>query len=555
MAGWFQMAAGLAALPVSVVGHGLNRALTGSRIALTLRVKPLADSLERAQLLLRLRSAAGDPAVVAVVLSIEGSPGGWAAAYDLRETIGTLRRAGVAVYALLENAGNGAYWIAAACDRVVLVPTGELAVVGVGAELTFYGALLERLGVEPDLEAAGAYKSFGEPFRRSFASAENREAITAVVTSLQEQLVAGIAAGRGLSKEAVSEVLAQAPLGAQAALDAQLVDALEYRDDFFTWLDDHHGKHLKRVPFSRWALRGAALRWIDSLGDTTDTIAVLHLEGAIVMDQAGNGAVMRARDVVKLLKKVRKDDRVKGVVLHVNSPGGDALASDLMWREVELLGREKPVVACFEDVSASGGYYLSAPASEIVARPVSLTGSIGVFGGKLVLGSAMRMAGVRTEPVLAAPNANLFSAAQPFSDDQRARYRSTLQRFYDGFVERVASGRRTSVELIEPACRGRVWTGAHASAQGLVDREGDLFAAIDATRRRTALKEGHFRRQDYSSRRRAGLVSRVISNTLRELNPAAALTDHVLALSPEVQAVVRANGAPLALMPWSISRP
>jgi protease-4 len=284
-------------------------------------------------------------------------------------------------------------------------------------------------------------------------------------------------------------------------------------------------------------------------------VAVLHLQGPIVLEESGRSPSIQARKVLPILRRLREDEGVGAVVLHVDSPGGSALASDLMWREVDQLRRSKPVVAAFEDVAASGGYYLSAPAQEIVARPTTLTGSIGVFGGKLVMAEGLRKVGVHSQEILGAPNANLFSPSRHFTADQRQRFKASLQRFYDGFVERVADGRGVDEDEIEPHCRGRVWTGRAALERKLVDRHGDLEHAVDRARILAGLTPGAFLRQDISGYR-PPLMSRLAQRAMRTTVAAEALgwaEQLVLGpVRPLLEVVARHQGQVLAMLPFDL---
>ena len=471
-----------------------------------------------------------DPNVAAVLLRIEAPPGGYAACQDLRSAIASVRRTGTAVYAWVDAPQNATMWIATACDRVFMMPTGEVALVGVGTELTFFGAALGRLGLEPDFEAAGAYKSFGEPFTRSFASPANQEALQQLVGDLHGQLIGDIAKDRGRSQEEMNHILAMAPVFAEDALELGLVDTLFYGDEVEDWIKSHHGDESKLIPFANWGVRDRLLESLEQAGDGGSVVSVVHLEGPIVMDDNGPATNIRARKVVPVLAALRKDDNVSAVVLHINSGGGSALASDLMWREVEQLQKVKPVIAVFEDVSASGGYYLAAPAMEIMARPGTLTGSIGVFGGKIVVGDALRRVGVHTQEITAAPNANLYSPSKPFTPSQRVRFKASLQRFYDEFVHKVAAGRKRSEESIEPHCRGRVWTGAAARERGLVDRHGDLYDAVERARTLAGLYVGEFVRKDVDMRP-STLMSRVMGQALRNARPMGASAHFALGMA------------------------
>ncbi|MCB9677864.1 MAG: signal peptide peptidase SppA [Alphaproteobacteria bacterium] len=548
------------ALPFGAAWGAWHRLRTSSHAILDVKVTALEDSQSRESWLGALRRIAGDSGVEGVVFHIEAPPGGWAACQDLRAVIRLLRDAGKATYAFVDAPGNAATWLATACDRVFCVPTGELQLVGVGVEMTFFGAALEHIGVRPDFEAAGAYKSFGEPFMRSFASPENLEAVDALVHDLHAQLVTDIAADRRLTPEAVQALLDRAPLAAEEAVVDGLIDKLLYKDQLDSWLEEHHGERAKRIEFDTWRRRDRIQTWIDEWGHRGGRIAVLHLDGPIVMEDPGYRTLIRARSVAPILEELRKDDKVAAVVLHVNSPGGNALASDLLWREVEQLRRKKPVVASFEDVSASGGYYLAAPAAEIFARPATLTGSIGVFGGKLVMGEGLRKLGVTSQTVLAAPNAALFSPTKRFTDAQRERFRFMLQRFYDGFVHRVAAGRRQPEEALEPHCRGRVWTGRMAETRGLVDRVGTLSDAIERARMLGGLKRD-YRRVDLSGQPRRGLLQQLVHDSLKGVVPqlaqarvGAALLDRVVGrrVAEQIEVLVENEGQAMAMLPMVI---
>lgn len=553
--GIVRMSAGIAGMPLAALWSAYHRLRCGPVAVLDVDVRASPGAAERQAFLNRLRRAGHDPCIAAVLLRLYEPPGGWAACQDLRATIRALRRSGTKVYAWAEAPGNALMWVASAADRVFVVPTSELGVVGVGVELTFFGAALARFGIEPDFEAAGAYKAFGEPFTRSFASPANQEATGALVSDLHRQLVEGIADGRALDAEVVEELLAAAPLSATQAQEAGLVDQLAYDDELEAWIERTHGDRVRTLSFATWSRRDRWLEWIEGWGDGGAVLTVLHLEGPIVLDDKGPRPMIRARKLAPLLRRLRKDEDVGAVVLHVNSPGGSALASDLLWREIDELRKHKPVVAAFEDVAASGGYYLAAPAAEILARPASLTGSIGVFGGKLVVASALRQVGVHTQDIAAAPNALMYSPSRPFTDGQRVRFRASLQRFYDGFVQRVATGRRRSEDALEPHCRGRVWTGRAARDRGLVDRHGDLNDAVERARLLAGLHVGAYRRRDLAFRPQT-LAARLLRNALRQGAPAGALelAGGLLGLvrRPGLDIILSHPSEPLAMLPFDI---
>ncbi len=474
------------------------------------RLDRAAVDLER---LADFEAAARHPRVRGVLVHLDTLPHGWAGLQEWQAVLERLKDQGKLLVAWAEAPSTAAYTLAAVCDRVVLPPLGEVGLVGVAGQLRFLGGALTRLGLAFELEAAGAYKSYGETFTRTYATPENREATRALVDGLHDEVVETIARHRRKTPAEVQALVERAPLTAQEALDADLVDEIAYEDGLDDWLTEQLDRKPRRV-----GARGAAriegwLRWLRGVASGEPVVSVLHLEGAVVVNersQRGRAAIA-SRQVVPALRVLRERDDVVAVVLAVDSPGGSALASDLIWREVELLKRSKPVVAWFGDTAASGGYYLAAAASEILARPGTLTGSIGVVGGKLVLGKAAARVGVHSEWVGAGPNAGIYDPARAFTPAQRDRFRAVLQQTYDTFIQRVAAGRRRPEDAVEPFARGRVWTGRAALEHGLVDALGGLEDALLRARRLAGLTPGAgWRREDLAFKPRRSVLSRFV---------------------------------------------
>jgi protease IV len=435
--------------------------------------------------LVALRRVADTPDVRAVLVRIRSPRLGWAMAQELQQELAGIRKAGKLLTAYMEVAGNLEMYLAAPADRIWMAPASELALVGVGARLTFFGGSFERVGVYADIESAGAYKSFGESYTRKYPTPENREAVAAVVGDLHDQLVSGILAWRKIGPDAIARAMEEAPIPAEQAKALGLVDGLAFPDQVRTSLDELLGGEQKVVPLHRVSFWLNVERWLARIGTRHERVAVVHLEGAVthgVEPTAGSGPRIAAERVVPALDALREDPRVKAVVLYVDSPGGSALASDLIAREVARLQSVKPVISVFGDVAASGGYYIAAPSAELIAQEGTLTGSIGVVGGKIVFGEAAERLGVSSEAITVGPNATVFSPWEPFTPQQRARFRQSLERIYDRFVQVVAAGRKTPAEAIESVAQGRVWTGRQALGHGLVDRIGGLDLAIRRAR-------------------------------------------------------------------------
>lgn len=453
-----------------------HRRRVGRRAWLGLTVEP-SSAASNAATLRALRGVVHDPLVGGVLLCVRGAPGGWAMVEDWRAAIDAVRAAGRRVEAYAEVATEGCLAVAAAADRVTLHPDATVLLSGVGAEVSHQGAALARLGLEAEVVAAGAFKSAGEPWSRRFASPAAREALAGLLGDLSALARDALASSRGIDPARVDAAREAGLLSAEEAVARGLVDAVGTWADTASAMRDRLGPHASEVPFGAWAVGASRLDALDHAGDRP-RIAVVHLAGAIVLDDRGiQGDRLDARPTVEALSALADDDDVVAVVVHVDSPGGGVLPSRMIGDAVARLALRKPVVAAYADVSASGGVMLSAAATRVVARHGTITGSIGVVGGKLVARGALRRVGVAVEPVGGSPSAGMFSASRPFTEGERARFEATLARTYDDFVARVAVGRGRSVADIEPACRGRVWTGRQARAHGLVDVLGTLHDA------------------------------------------------------------------------------
>ncbi len=467
-------------------------------------------------LLRHLEDAARSSSVRALLLEVESVPWGWASVQEWRDGLNRIKSRGCHVVCFCVSPGNRELYLASVATRVVVPPMGEVQAVGVGGRLRFIGPLLKKLGLRFDVEAAGAYKSLGETFTREYPSPENREAITELLDDLHKELVEGIAVGRGLEPARVQELVDASPMSAEEALEAGLIDLVGYDDAVNELLKELLGEEPNRVPYRGVEMLLRATRTLDDFLSPDPVVAVLHLRGPVTMSrQPTSRDRISPAEALPMLRALREHADVKAVVLAVDSPGGSVLASDLIWREVQRLNQDKPVVASFGDVAASGGYYISAPVKTIVARPSTMTGSIGVVGGKLVTGQATAALGVFTEAIDRGRNVGMYYPDQPFSDAQRARFKARLDETYTAFVDKVAAGRSTSPEEIEPLARGRVWSGRRAAELGLVDQLGGLEEALRQARSEAGLGPA-------DSWRRADVIVRPARSWLMEMVPMAA---------------------------------
>mgnify|MGYP000876574364 CR=1 FL=1 len=504
-----------------------------------------------------LDALAGDPLLRAVKLRIRHPSMGWSAAQELHRRLRALRDAGKLVFVHLEVAGSQELMLAGAADRVWLEPAADVFLSGVGSELTFFGGLFEKLGVRFEVETAGEFKSFGESYSRSFASAPNRQAMSELVEDLADQLIESIAEGRGIPPETVRRLMVEAPFGAERALSEKLVDGLGHADQAHAAMEELLGQNIKPLSFRSYARLLRIERALSRWGKRERRVGVVHLEGAVVYGaepSGGGGQRIDADRVVPVLDELAELDAFGAVVLFINSPGGSALASDIIARAVQRLGASKPVIAVFADTAASGGYYIGAPAAEIIASPGTVTGSIGVVGGKLDLSGLMATLGVRSEAVRSPPEGMSLGPFRPFEDEERRRFRELLLRAYQRFLQIVAAGRRRPVEAIEPFAAGRVWTGRQALQHGLVDRLGGLPEGIERARYLAGLSPEsptvHLRFPPPRFRLLAQLLGRdaqapdLVELSLRTLGP----------LGDSLRLVRAMPGQALALLPWSVGR-
>ncbi|MEV0144190.1 MULTISPECIES: signal peptide peptidase SppA [unclassified Nonomuraea] len=457
---------------------------------LSMRKPRLADVLAG------LKRGRADSRVKALVVKVGGNPLGLAVAQELREAVTRFRASGKLTVAFAETYGefgNGTvpYYLASAFERVYLQPSGDVGLTGVALEQRFVKGALDKLGVGYELGQRHEYKTAANTFTQDHMTEPHRESMERIVESVVEQVVAGIAEGRRLDPAKVRELIDRGPFIASEALETGLVDGLAYRDEVYEEVKRAAGSdaHLQYV--SRYA-KAAAVRKLPQ--PTADGIALVQGHGQIRMGRSGRsplggGGAMGSDTVGAALRAARRDDHVKAVVFRVDSPGGSYVASDTVWREVVLTRKVKPVIVSMGDLAASGGYFVSMAADVIVAQPGTLTGSIGVFGGKPVLSELLERIGVNSELVTGGANAGMFSTTRGFSPEQWERVNAWLDRIYDDFVGKVAQSRDLTRERAHELARGRVWTGADAKERGLVDELGGLEDALGVARKRAGLAD------------------------------------------------------------------
>jgi protease-4 len=438
-----------------------------------------------------LHEAAADPHVVALIAKVGGALP-WAAMQEIRLGVQAFAVSGKPTLAWAESFGEGSgdmagYVLATAFDKIWLQPGGGLGLLGVGVETTFVRGALDHLGIEPQFEQRYEFKNAADQLIRTEFSDAHRTALDRLAESVFTEAVTTIAKGRGMEAARVRELADSGPRTAPEAREAGLVDALGYRDEAYAAMRARVGRDAVLLFADRWRPRRRPHLPTRGKGH----IALVEIRGPIVSGRSHRGPMGRqvgSDSVGAALRAATNDEHVRGVVMHVDSPGGSAVASDTIWREVcRVRAAGKPVVVSMGQAAASGGYYIACPADVIVALPSTLTGSIGVFGGKMVVRGLLDRLGLTTGTVSHGDRALMFSPRRGFTDDERERLAATIDAIYDDFVAKVASGRHRPVAEIEHIARGRVWTGSDALGIGLVDELGGLRDAIRIARARAGL--------------------------------------------------------------------
>ncbi len=446
--------------------------------------------------------AVQDERVAGVLVQLSRLASGSATATGLRDVLLDLRRRGkrVVVY-LPRGAGTRETYVASAADEIYVAPEAEMAPLGFVLRAHHIKRALDQVGVEPEVFARGRYKSAGEFMIQTHMSGEQREQLEAYLDVAWETLVEGLAAGRSVSRTLAEQWVNDGPWTARTAVVQGLADGSCYQNDLATKLAPQPRGEVPLVPAAKY-LRRRVIRWRPLR--RRPAIAVVQMHGAIASGKSsGLLPAVLDQDICDLLRTVTEDRKLRGVILHVNSPGGSALASHHILHELRRLAAKKPVVAYLADVAASGGYLVACGAHAIVARPTTLTGSIGVIAARFVVEPLLERLGITTEVVQRGGRANLHSATHRLDEGERAALDRHLEEAYQAFLQVVATGRGRDVGEIEPLAGGRVYAGRHAHEQGLVDRLGGFDVALEEIRSRIGKGAEQLRPSVVSPRRRA----------------------------------------------------
>lgn len=432
-----------------------------------------------------LRKAAVDSRIKALVLEPRDLSVGWAKLEEIRGSIVAFKKTGKPVYAYLRGAGTKEYYVATAADKVFMAPEDELDVKGLRAELMFVKGTLDKIGAQMEFEHVGKYKDAPDMFTRTSPTPETLEVENQILNQYFGDIVGVIAEGRKKQPDAVRALIDDGPFVGKSALDGGLVDELIFEDEMYGKLKDAAKlESIKKVgerDYSRVEVAGVN-------GKTK--IAFIVGQGEITRggtnESVGSDGIT-ASGLVKLMRQVENDSSIKGVILRVDSPGGDGIASDDILHEAKVLSSKKPLVISMGDLAASGGYFIAMTGDPVIAYPNTLTGSIGVFFGKVNLKGLFDKVGLATYTLKRGRFADIDTTTAPLDDEQRAKLRREIETFYKGFVDRVAAGRKKPYDTVEPLAQGRVWLGAQAKQNGLVDELGGLDRAVEMVRDRAKI--------------------------------------------------------------------
>lgn len=436
-----------------------------------------------------LESAKTDDDIKCIYINVSSPKSGYATMTEVRNALLDFRKSGKKIIAYSEVYTQGAYYLASAADKVYLNPEGALEFKGLSSQVMFFKGALDKLGIEAQIIRVGNYKSAVEPFFTDKMSDKNREQVTAYLGGLYQTFLQGVSGTRKVTVEELHSIAddykIQKP---QDAVDRKLVDGLRYKDQVLEELKALSGKKSK-ASLSSITINDYAKNVIyDKSESSKNKIAVIYANGDI-MGGEGSDTQIGSERISRTIRKARLDSTIKGIVLRVNSPGGSALASDVIWREVVLTKKVKPVIASFGDVAASGGYYIGCAADSIFVQPNTITGSIGVFG---VIPNLKKLynekLGITFDGVKTGKYADIMSTDRPLTAGERFIIQTDVNRVYDGFVTRVADGRKKSKTYIDSIAGGRVWVGTDAVRIGLADRTGSFNDAIVAAAKKGKIK-------------------------------------------------------------------
>ncbi len=507
--------------------------------------------LDLYELVEALRAASRDDRVRALVLHVRDLDWGWGKLAEVRDALAELRRARKPVFVALEGGGEAELFLASAGTMVALPPASGVQLDGLAASAMFLRGTFDKIGVRPNFLHVGRYKSAVEGYTRTGLSDPAREALAALLADTHAMLAESLASARGTHPDTIRAWMDRGPYSAPEAARLGLVDTLLDRADLDSLAIRRAGRGVRTVKLADYAGRVPAAR---SLG----RIALVHASGTIASGRSrvtpGGERIVGAETLIDALRRARTRGSIRAVVLRIDSPGGEAAASDEIWREVANCSRVKPVIVSMSDLAASGGYYIAAAADTIVAGPGTLTGSIGIYGGKFNVLGLYEKLGINVETVVTGPRAQMYSPFSDFTREEADVYGSHLRESYERFLRLVADGRGRSVEWADSVGQGRVWSGRAAADLGLVDLLGGLQTALAVARARAGFGDREAVAVDRFPESRERFLERLIGDLWDPEETSRAPRPAIVAQPLRVleSAAWLGSGAALAILPFTV---
>ncbi len=433
------------------------------------------EPLSMYDLWMNIQKAKRDPRIKCLLLRINRLSCDWAKIDELRETILNFQESGKKVYAYLDEAHDfdKEYYLATACNKIFFHPLGWLGINGLGGNILFFKKALEKMGIEVESEHVEEYKTAYNMFTEEGFTPAHKEMMVSLYENIYLNYIKTLAEKRGKTEDEVKELIDQGIFQGEEALEAGLVDGLLYEDEVEEFLQEKgkrlskitHEKYLKINPSSLGLMKGRRIALIYGMG--------------LIHSGESTSQTMGGTTLARWIKSARKDKSIAAIVFRVDSPGGSAIASDIIWREIKLAKKEKPVIVSMSDVAGSGGYWISMAAHKIVAQPLTLTGSIGVISGKLNMTKLYEKLGITSERLVYGKRADMYSTLRSLTPEERQLLKREIRWIYEKFLEKVSEGRNLPKEEVDRVGKGRVWTGQQAKELGLVDEIGGLQRAIE----------------------------------------------------------------------------
>ena len=494
-----------------------------------------------------LHAAAKDNRIKAILIELHGVDAGWGKLQELRRDLIDFKKSGKPVYAMLRGAGSKDYYLASTADRIYASPDDYLNVKGFRLEQLYFKNTLDKLGVGVQVDHIGKYKNAGDMFTRTNMTPETREVLNQVLDQLYNDFCASVAGNRHKSAEDIRALVDVGPFTASRAKEVGLIDDLAYEDQVYSAIKSKiKVKDLNKIRME------AYFRATPGKGDR---IALLVGEGDIIRGSGenaiGNQSVISSGQFIKVIRQVRDDSSVKGVILRVDSPGGDAVASDEILRELKLLSGAKPLVVSMSDVAASGGYFISMTGDPVFSYPNTITGSIGVLYVRPNIRGLLDKAGITQDSLTRGKLASIDSLFTPLSDAGYQKLHDAILTTYKSFVGKVASARKMNYDQIDSLAQGRVWMGSQARQNGLVDRLGGLNEAIAGIRQKAKLPAGGDTNLVMFPPRRS--IFQALAEAQNATSAEAAMMNRLRERIPGIPGPAALKGGLLELLPYQLS--